>query len=811
MTDNTPIPEKFYNAGGALPPDSPAYIERPADDDLFRALQAGDFCAVLADHHMGKSSLMFRAARRLQAQGARAATFDLSGFNPQLDIETAYLILLKRLKLELDLPVNPDKWWADHNNLEAGPRFVLFLQRVVLAEIEQPLVVFMDGVNRASLNIKFFDSLTQTIQQIYDHRDSEPAYTRLSFAVFGMATPDDLIQKNNQRLFTTSRNITLQEFTPAEAAPLQQALPINDAAQKQATFDRILYWTNGHPYLTQKLCLLAATMWKPSWSAEQIDWLVDHFFITLSPDEDANLHFIEEYIKTSPHPHNLLKCYQQIYEKGSNGYNEEKEELQLIGLVSVKNGEPDVRNPLYRQVFDHAWTKAITPIRWKLYITMASLLLLLLVAGLGGFFIRQQQLHADKAQRLTENFLSADNADTRLVYLAELLAVPGYRQHARQLFIEALSPNEQMAMFELSEPLEVGEELITVIKGVYASPQLAPGQQETLLRAMSNPLHVQGSATPGAIELELEIAQWLKGKELYNAGESYQHAIDAYTTAINVNENNPGLYFDRALAYAAAGNPTQALSDLSQTLSLNEGWQPRVQEALTTSPDLYLALWTSQDGNVDLVALVPSPTATATPTVTPTVTPLPTETPTPLPPTGTPTPTATATATPSPTPTPAPIVAAGPVNTPTPTLPNGVITLLQPRLNGEPSYGPTTFQWQWSGSMPPEFGFEVRAWKEGSPPAGVHNSVLDNQNGNIINTGGNTYQLDVDITNAAGIGNSGEYLWTVAVVRISPDYQDIGQQADPGKFLYAAPGVPGSDDGDGNGDSGGGGGGVGIE
>jgi len=129
-------------------------------------------------------------------------------------------------------------------------------------------------------------------------------------------------------------------------------------------------------------------------------------------------------------------------------------------------------------------------------------------------------------------------------------------------------------------------------------------------------------------------------------------------------------------------------------------------------------------------------------------------------------------------------------------------------LSDEPSYGPTQFEWQWVGSLPPEFGFEVRVWKEDDIPAGVHNSVLDNQNGNIKNIGDNAYRLNTDITNAAGIRGSGEYLWTVALVRIAPDYEDIGQQAEPGQLRYAAPG-PSSGGDDNNGSNNGGG--VGIE
>ena len=46
----------FFIAGGTLPPDTPSYVKRPADDELFKLALAGEFCYVLTSRQMGKSS-----------------------------------------------------------------------------------------------------------------------------------------------------------------------------------------------------------------------------------------------------------------------------------------------------------------------------------------------------------------------------------------------------------------------------------------------------------------------------------------------------------------------------------------------------------------------------------------------------------------------------------------------------------------------------------------------------------------------------------------------------------------------------------
>jgi hypothetical protein len=107
--------------------------------------------------------------------------------------------------------------------------------------------------------------------------------------------------------------------------------------------------------------------------------------------------------------------------------------------------------------------------------------------------------------------------------------------------------------------------------------------------------------------------------------------------------------------------------------------------------------------------------------------------------------------------------------------------------------------------VPSGFGFEVRVWREGEPLVGAHDAILDNQSGNIKNVGGQKYRLNTNIEEAAGVGGqSGTYLWTVALVQVRPSYADLGQQAEPGQLRFEALGAGG--DGGGTG-----GGGVGVD
>lgn len=802
----------FFMAGGALLPEASSYVKRPADDELFQLILAGRFAYVLGPRHMGKSSLMMHTVCRVQQQGFHTATVQLGAIDRHVSIEQAYLFLIKRLKLQLKLSVDPDTWWADHASLETSKRFIDFLHDVVLTEIKSPIAIFVDELNNVAANSTFFGEFFETLRFLYEARATDSLYDRLTFVCLGLPSFPDLVEDQNRSLFSNGQRVELSEFNRQEAQTLKQGLQECCPGQGELIFDRIFYWTNGHPYLTQKLCSNVARMWDGHWNEERVDGLVERLFGSGLADRDPNLQVIIQGIIASPKQRQLLSLYRQVHNGTRVAEDEQspqQRQLQFLGLLTSNSGSLKVRNEIYRLAFDQDWIKANTPINWVKLSAIVGTILLLVLAVVGGFFVQQQSQRATQAEEYINNFRTATSAEERVATLAQLFTLGGYEDQAQQLFFDELSPEDQVAMFEQVDPTEVPEELITVVRGIYTDPKLdRTAQDNALLKAMTAALsQLDRDPSLGAIELELEITQWLKGREDYQSQEQYQRAIDAYNVAITMNSFNPGTYFDRGLAYAAMGDTKQALADFATVLSLDEGWQMQVEQGLINDPEVYSALWGEQSEYRSLIALVPTPTNTARPTNTPLPSPTPTVTPSPLPPTSTPTnaPTATPSATATPT-AGAPTATRFP--TPTPGAPGGTFTLLSPLSIDDPSYGPTVFQWEWIGSVPSNFGFEVRVWREGEQPAGVHNAVLDNQEGHVKKIGENTYQLSTDITEAAGVeGQSGVYLWTAALVRISPEYADLGQQAEPARFRFAAPGGSGG----GGSKDGGGGGGVGID
>jgi tetratricopeptide (TPR) repeat protein len=168
-----------------------------------------------------------------------------------------------------------------------------------------------------------------------------------------------------------------------------------------------------------------------------------------------------------------------------------------------------------------------------------------------------------------------------------------FADQGRDLFF-GLDADQQLAMFtDLNAPEQVGENLQSVIRGIYTYLELEPedgDQHDELLQVMADDLEQIKDAYPDSRILCGEIRAWLRGRKHFQGGKS-QDAIDAYTQAINYNGQNPATHLDRALAYTRVDQCHNALVDLSRVIELDSGRQEQVIGLVQSTPALrdYLA------------------------------------------------------------------------------------------------------------------------------------------------------------------------------------------------------------------------------
>lgn len=367
------MPSLHYNVGGSLQADSPNYVERQADLDLYNALQAREFCYVFSSRQMGKSSLLVRVRDRLQQSGARCAYLDMTRLGSAGLTQSQWyagMVMSLLQSLGLSKQINFRQWWQAEPDLTLVQRLNQFVEEVLLPEVEGPLLYILIDEIDSLLSLEFStDDFFAWIRSCYNQRSHDPRYRRLTFALFGVATPTDLMADKQRTPFNLGQAIPLTGFSFLESTPLLSGLePYLDNPQQ--VLKSILDWTGGQPFLTQKLCSLAV---KTAEQAESVPlsltsgmtevWVDDMVRSHLlknweTQDEPIHLRTIRDHLfwfknRTA----RLLGIYQKLLQGEPVLTDDSREQVDLIlsGLVVRQGNQLIIKNRIYREVFTTNW------------------------------------------------------------------------------------------------------------------------------------------------------------------------------------------------------------------------------------------------------------------------------------------------------------------------------------------------------------------------------------------------------------------------------------------------------------------------
>lgn len=349
----------FYVVGGTVPPESPSYIERQADYEVFDRLSGGEFCYVLTSRQMGKSSLMARAARRLHTEKrAAVAIVDLNQIGSERGEAAAakwYYSLVRRIQRHLEIRCNLQAWWQQRESLTGVQRLFEFFSDLVLVRLKEQVVIFIDEID-TTIHLPFAGDFFAAIRACYNERATDPRFCRLAFVLLGVASPSQLISDAQRTPFNIGCRIDLDDFTLNEAQPLAQALHGNENTREQQ-LHRVLYWTNGHPYLTQKTLSKLAEVNSNELTEVAVDNVVSELFIT-PPIHQAEQHIadVRQFLTSQIEIIGELKATYR-FARSAGGVDDDrlspaKTVLKLSGLLKAnKEGLLVVRNRIYERTF----------------------------------------------------------------------------------------------------------------------------------------------------------------------------------------------------------------------------------------------------------------------------------------------------------------------------------------------------------------------------------------------------------------------------------------------------------------------------
>ena len=423
----------FFAVGTPLQPLRASYIRRPADELLFEAMIAGRFAHVIAPDQSGKTSLISATAARLENNGVAVAILDLEQLGLRdggTDAGRFYYSVAYRILRQLRIRFELQTWWQDKSLFSNRQRLHEFYSEVVLGQTKQPVAILVDEIQCVE-HLPFTDQLLTSIRSAHDARTTDPEFTRLTFALCGECDPATLVKVPEHSPFQVTQSIPLRDFTRRETDLF--ATELNLSSDKAATaLDRIHYWANGQPYLTQKLSRAIARDNPEDDVEEAVDGIVlQQFTGRASLTNEPLLNHVHRRLVDDPSAEQLLNLYGRI-RKGVEVPTDLGSPLQrrliALGLLAVnERGDLEVRNRIYADVFTARWANENLPLHWRAPLVAALVAIVFLVVP----FWYTQMLPRPYVAALTETTSDLETAETAWL---NLRSFPGHSDTADSLY-----------------------------------------------------------------------------------------------------------------------------------------------------------------------------------------------------------------------------------------------------------------------------------------------------------------------------------------------------------------------------------------
>lgn len=340
---------RVFQAGGAIPPDSPTYVEREADGLALDIVQQMDYAHIVVARQMGKTCLLHRLAMKLPPGEYISIWIDLSRLT---DLEQASWYEALGKDLVRHLGVQPTFPFINQDRL-----YDFFLMVMEQMELGRKVVITLDEID-STRKLEFSDGFFSTLRTFYNVRPKEPLLKNLTFVLVGATDPRKLIKAPGLSPFNVGREIRLEEFTPAETRRLTDNLALAGISASEDVHERIYWWTSGQPYLTQKVC---ATLedWRVRRGIKQatvalVDQAVQEGVLSAKAN-DSNLSHIRARLD-EPEAFMAEALLRRIFAgerirfEPHGGADGRLAELYLIGVIKEgPDGNCVIRNKIYQE------------------------------------------------------------------------------------------------------------------------------------------------------------------------------------------------------------------------------------------------------------------------------------------------------------------------------------------------------------------------------------------------------------------------------------------------------------------------------
>lgn len=339
---------------GPLDSTSPLFVGREAElRQAERWLNnPGTVGSVAGARQTGKTSFLLMLRHRF-ADRFHFAFVDLEGIYGA-NLKTCFAFIANEMCEQLAGSLVSDGLAIPENSQD----FLGFLRNVSERSQTVRTVVMLDEIGALPLDTSI--RLAHTIRAAITNRHVRPEYNRFVFIISGSTDMLKLATGKLSPLKNVTESIYMPDLAAAEAfSLLRVGFDSLNLEFPPSVLERVLYWTGGHPYLTQLFGKTIARQASATIHPEYIDVLVEHFLA----EEDKNLPHLRRALDDGPKQ--LWQVVQQVMAGRSIRFTRSDSihaELELSGAIVTRDGLCTPRNQLYGRAFA-AWATPTLPTR----------------------------------------------------------------------------------------------------------------------------------------------------------------------------------------------------------------------------------------------------------------------------------------------------------------------------------------------------------------------------------------------------------------------------------------------------------------
>lgn len=254
------------------------YVERDADRQIRTVIQNMTRPGyILVARQMGKTNLLLHTKDILENERNVYTYIDFTSIFCETEAECYDEIIDITLDTHKDIFRKEAEIIEQRRNsrpLTTQREFTRDL-RLLIGAVDK-LVIILDEID-ALTRMPFSDNVFSLIRSHYFQRKNYPDLSKLSYLLSGVMEPKDIIKNPDISPFNIGQEIYVKDFTRQEFDGFLIKAGLAGKYDRDF-YNRIFYWTCGHPRLTWDLCQIIEE--RGVCSVDGINDLVNEYYLT---------------------------------------------------------------------------------------------------------------------------------------------------------------------------------------------------------------------------------------------------------------------------------------------------------------------------------------------------------------------------------------------------------------------------------------------------------------------------------------------------------------------------------------------------